>query len=297
MKKVLIYLRFKYYEWLGKRNPKQLCEKRFRDFFGRDINWEHPQDLNEKINWLKFNSDTSLWTRLADKYRVREYVKEKGYGDNLVKLYGKWDDPTLIDWESLPSQFVLKLNNGSGDVLICTDKDKINKKKTIEYFKRKIKKGFGYRSGEPHYLLIKPCVIAEELLDITKQTIKTSSLIDYKIWCFNGKPECVWACYNRTKESVKVATYDLDWNFHPEYSVHTHHYHIAEKLIPKPKSLDVMLQMAASLSQGFPEVRVDLYEVDDKPYFGEMTFTSNMGFMEFYTEDYLQYLGKKVKLK
>lgn len=297
MKKIVAYLRFMYYNWLGKRNPKLLCEIRFKEFFGREINWDDPQDINEKINWLKFNSDTSLWTRLADKYAVREYVKSKGYGENMAKLYGKWDDANQIDWDTLPNKFVMKLNNGSGDAVICADKDKLNKQKIITYFNHKIKKGFGYVSAEPHYLAIKPCIIAEELLDVTKQPIKTSSLIDYKIWCFNGKPECIWACYNRTKESVKVDVYDLEWNCHPEYSEYTEYYQKADMLIPKPKSLDKMLQMAASLSEGFPQVRVDLYEVNDKPYFGEMTFTSSMGYMDFYTAEYLKYLGSKFKVK
>ena len=297
MNKIVTYLRFMYYDWVGKRNPKRLCEIRFREFFERDINWEYPQDINEKINWLKFNSDTSEWSRLADKYAVREYVIGKGYGENLAKLYGKWDDACQIDWDSLPSQFVLKLNNGSGDAIICKDKNKIDRRHIADYFNHKIKKGFGYVSAEPHYLAITPCIIAEELLDVTKQQIKTSSLIDYKIWCFNGKPDCIWACYDRNKESVKVAIYDLDWKCHPEYSVYTSYYQKADKLIPRPKSLDRMVRMAASLSEGFPQVRVDLYEVDNKPYFGEMTFTSSMGYMDFYTPEFLLYLGSKFEVK
>ena len=288
---------FRYYNWLGKRNPQKLCSIRFRKCFGRDLNWDNPLDINEKINWLKFNSDTSLWTTFADKYLVRQYVEEKGFGDNLVKLYGRWSDANDINWDSLPSSFVMKLNNGSGDALICNNKNELDHKKVVKYFNRRIKKGFGYSTAEPHYRGMIPCIIAEELLDVTRQPIKSCSLIDYKIWCFNGKPECVWACYDRTKTSVKVATYDLEWNCHPEYSVYIGHYQKADILIPKPKALDKMLYMAAMLSQGFPQVRVDLYEVDNKPYFGEMTFTSNMGLMDFYTQDYLNYLGGKFCVK
>ena len=162
--------------------------------FHKFPNYEHPKDLNEKMNWIKFYGDTSKWANLADKYKVREFIESKGYGDTLVKLYGKWDSVEQIDWESLPNQFIMKMNNGSGDVIICRDKSKFD----IESAKKRIAKLFsieyGVTTGEPHYADIKPCVIAEELLDATHQPIPTSSLIDYKIWCFNGKIDYIWAC-------------------------------------------------------------------------------------------------------
>ena len=143
---------------------------------------------------------------------------------------------------------------------------------------------------------MKPCVIAEELLDPLKQPIETDTLIDYKIWCFNGKPRYIWACYNRHKDSVEVATYDLIWNRHDEKSIFTSHYKRANLNLPKPKSLKEMLEMASKLSEGIPQVRVDLYEIDGKPYFGEMTFTSAGGFNNFYTQEFLNELGSYVDL-
>ena len=145
--------------------------------------------------------------------------------------------------------------------------------------------------GEPHYNSIKPCIIAEELLDNTKQPIASSSLIDYKIWAFDGKPAYIWVCFNRTHHSVDVGVYDLDWNFHPEFSISTPHYRLTDIAVPRPKSLDQMLRAASILSKGFPELRVDLYEVDNKPYFGELTFTSAGGFNDFYSQDFLNILG------
>lgn len=286
-----------YYTYLGKHNLKKLLNIRYRDHFGKKMDWDNPKTLNEKILWLKLNTDTSQWTRLADKYLVREYVKDQGLENILVKLYGKWDKAEYIDWDSLPNTFVMKVNNGSGDVLVCRDKSKLDIKKATKTFARLLATPFGYSTGEPHYVSIPPCIIAEELLDNTKQPIPVDTLIDYKIWCFDGKPECIWACYNRFKDSVEVATYDLDWNFHPEYSIFTEHYIKASKLLPRPKSLDEMLSIASKLSQGFPELRVDLYEVADKPYFGELTFSSNYGMMDFYTEEYQEYLGSLVKIE
>lgn len=278
-------------EIIAKISPKLLTSIEFRHAFGRKLNWKNPRDLNEKINWLKFNSDTSQWTRLADKYAVREYIEECGYSENLVKLYGKWDRVEDIEWNILPNQFVMKVNNGSGDILVCKDKSKLNKDETIGTFDKLLHKTFSNYNGEPHYATMKPCIIAEELLDPAKQPIETDTLIDYKIWCFNGVPKYVWACYNRHEGSVEVATYDLAWNRHDEKSIFTWHYKRAKKDLPKPISLQLMLKMAGKLSEGFPQVRVDLYEVDGKPYFGEMTFTSAGGFNNFYTQEFLNELG------
>lgn len=276
---------------LAKISPRLLTSVEFRHTFGRWMNWRNPKDLNEKINWLKFNSDTSLWTYLADKYSVRQYIEECGYGDNLVRLYGKWDAVEKIDWTALPKRFVMKANNGSGDIVVCNDKSTLDIAKITTQFSALKKKKFGNYNGEPHYMGMTPCVIAEELLDVSKQPIKTDTLIDYKIWCFNGTPYYIWTCYNRHKGSVEVAIYDLDWNRHDEKSVFTLHYKRAQQDLPRPVSLEQMLKMAAKLSEGIPQVRVDLYEVDGKPYFGEMTFTSAGGFNNFYTQEFLDELG------
>lgn len=285
-----------FYRFLGKYNPKALTSIRYKKILGKSLNWNNPIDINEKINWLKIYSDTSSWTRLADKFAVREYIIQKGYEDILVDLYGVWDQADEIDWDILPNKFVLKMNNGSGDITICQDKNNLDKSSIINKYQKLFKQRFGYITAEPHYISMKPLLIAEELLNVSLQPIKTSSLIDYKIWCFDGKVECIWACYNRTKYTVEVGTYDLDWNYHPEFSIYTEHYIRAEQLLPRPQSLDRMIEIAAELSKGFPQVRIDLYEVNGKPYFGEMTFTSNRGIMDFYTQDYLNHLGSLIKI-
>ena len=237
-----------------------------------------------------------MWSQLADKYRVRDYIKGKGLDSLLVKLYGCWEKADDIDWDMLPNQFVLKVNNGSGDVLVCKDKDKLDRIAVIEKYNALLKQKFYELYAEPHYAKIKPCIIAEELLDCNKQSIPSDTLIDYKVWCFNGQPDFIWTCYNRTPERVEVGCYDLQWNYHEEYSNFTSHYVKAQKLLPKPKHLDKLIEYATILSDSFPEVRVDFYEVDDKIYFGEMTFTSKAGYMDFYTDEFQIELGNKVTL-
>ena len=295
MNKTKLFLKKLYFKyWLI--TTKRIIDWLYSYVLGKKMNWVNPQDLNEKINWLKVYGDTTLWPKLADKYKVREYLEEKGLSNLLVPLYGKWNSADEIDFDILPQQFVLKTNHGSGEVLVVKDKTKLNQDIVRSDVRRWLKERYGFLQGEPHYLKIKPVVIAEELLEEKNNTFSTS-LVDYKVWCFNGKPYCVWACYSRTKNGTYVGTYDLDWNYHPEWSVFTEHYKDGGPVVTKPKSLDEMLNAATILSEGFPQVRVDFYDVDGKLYFGEMTFTSNGGFMRFYTDAFLLQMGKQIQLK
>lgn len=283
---------------LSYTSPRMLASIHYHRSFKKWINWNTPKDLNEKIQWLKFYGDTSKWALCADKYRVREYIKACGLEHMLVKLYGKWDRVEDIDWNQLPNQFVMKTNHGSGDILICKDKSKLDISHWTSLYKKLLNKKFGNNLGEPHYNKISPCIIAEELLDCNKQQIKTSSLIDYKIWSFDGKPAFVLVCHDRTAEHCGKSIYDLEWNLRPEY--------LNEAIfpdrknqtpIPCPKSFKQMLEAAAILSKGHPQLRVDFYEVDGKPYFGEMTFTAAAGLNTTYSQELLNILGDLCKIK
>ena len=276
--------------------PIRVAKLRYMYIMHKWPHFEHPKDLNEKINYLKFYGDTSKWPMLTDKYAVRKNIESIGLGDTLVKLYGKWDSVEDIDWDSLPDKFVMKCNNGSGDVLICKDKAKLDIEATKRYFDKMLHREFGVVSGEPHYALIKPCIIAEELLDASTQPCGSSSLVDYKIWCFNGNPHSVWCCYNRKQYHANVGVYDLNWQYHPEASVFTKHYIMGRQQLPKPTCLDRMIEVAKKLSCGFPVLRVDLYEVNGHVYFGELTFTSQSGCMDYFSKKFLNETGALIKL-
>lgn len=285
-----------YIRYLGLHNPKKLASILHYDYCKRQIDWDNPKDLNEKINWLKFNSDTSLWSELSDKYAVRQYIEKVGLGDMLVKLYGVWDTVKDIDFEELPQSFVLKSTNGSGTVLVVQDKNELNLIEVREMLNKWLTESFGILTAEPHYFPIKPRIIAEELLINDKRDV-SSSLIDYKFWCFHGEPYSVWSCSNRKiGAETYVASHDLNWNIYPEHSVFVDHYRKCENNIPKPKSLDKMIEACKLITNNLPQVRLDFYEVNDIPYFGEMTFTSSGGYMDFYTHEYLLELGSKINL-
>lgn len=287
--------------WMNKHCPVLLTRLRFRMYFKRWMSMKNPKDLNEKILWLSLFTDTSEWTRLADKHTVRDYVKSVGCGKYLVPLYGKWNNVDDVDWESLPSKFVIKSNKGGSadSVLIVRDKSQLDIPKTKELMCNWLDRNstMGMDQTEYHYIDIEPCIIAEELLEnpIELEPI-TRTLIDYKIWCFNGKVYEIWTCSNRTPHGADVATFDLQWNYHPEGSVFNNDYRSQQNLVPKPKNLDEMIKVAEKLSAPFPVVRVDLYNIDGRIYFGEMTFTSNGGIMDFYTPEHLMEMGMAIDL-
>ncbi len=273
-------------------DPYAEANRVYRECFGKDIDWNNPKDMMEKIYWLMFNTDTSLWTRCADKYRVREYVENAGLSEMLPKLYGMWERAEDVDFDSLPNQFVLKANNGSGTVEIVRNKSSLDIKKMRRMMKEWLAYTYGYNGAQMFYTKIKPCIIAEEL----HPTIDNKSLVDYKIWCFNGKPESVWVAYDRKKVgAVKMALFDLDWNPLPQNLKSTPHYiYEPNDVIPRPDSLDEMLAACRKLTKPFREVRADFYDVNGKAYFGELTFLSGYG---FYTKDYYDYLGSKICLE
>lgn len=283
-------------EWLGTHYPVTLARIRYFARFKKHLNLDNPQTLNEKILFLCLKTDTTLWTRCADKYAVRSFVEEKGLGDILIPLIGVWNNVTDINFDKLPNEFVLKATHGSGDILVVTDKSKVNWTDTVNMFKKDLVKRYGALESGLHYMRIKPRMIAEELIRNDEETQKVSfSLIDYKMWCFNGKCHYIWACANRDEHSTEVMTYDREWNAHPEYSIFEDGYRHGE-VLPKPKNLERMIQVAEKLSEDFPCVRVDLYNVGGKIYFGELTFTSYGGLQDFYTDEFQLLAGSQIDL-
>ncbi len=267
-----------------------MINRRWKRVYGHRIDWKHPKDINEKMQWLVCFGDTSKWPLCADKYRVREYLKEKGLEKLAVKLYGVWENADDIDYDLLPEKFVLKCNHDSGTSFIVDKSIAFNQDNINRALNKALSVQYGYINGEVYYNKIKPCIIAEEFLE-SKEITFSSSLVDYKVWCFDGKPFCFWVCHNRTKDGTYVNVYDLNWKVHPEYSVFTDHYRDGKGVVPRPKSFDQMIVAASILSEGFPEVRVDFYDVDGQLFFGELTFMTLYGQIDFYTEHFLKILG------
>ncbi len=290
-----------YIKWVTAQCFKFMCgfypsfdaNRMYKRCFGRKANLQNPSNLIEKNIWMELYADTSMWTYCEDKYLMREYVREKGFEQYLPLLYGKWDKAEDIDFTILPDKFVMKTNHGCGDVLVCTDKHKIDERIVKRNFKRVLSIPYGYNNASLHYTKIKPCVIAEELLCNDYSSI-SSTMVDFKVWCINGKAKSVWIGYNRHSDFLYMDFYDLQWNRMPDKLVASDHYRFNETVVfPKPNCLDEMIKIAEGLADKFPQVRVDFYIVDSKPVIGEMSFFTGYG---YFTEEYYEELGKDIQL-
>lgn len=284
-------------QWLGRNMPVTLIKLRYFVRFHRLPNLKNPKDLNEKILWQKLYADISEWVIKADKYRVREFVESIGLGKHLVKLYGKWNKAEDIDFDSLPNELIFKANNGDGkgtNLIVHNLQDADKDALKIKFSKWLNDKSVGDLGAEPQYRLMTPCVIAEELLPFPKGS---NSLVDYKIWCINGKAEYIFTCSERDFKGghAEIMVYDRNWKEHPEFAKFDTGYSRAQ-LLPEPKNLKEMMEVAEKLSAGNPILRVDLYDIDGKIYFGELTFTSLGGMMDYFTPEFLHKLGAKADI-
>ena len=293
--RIVFYPLIKFCEWMGENHPVPLVKIRYYAYFHRFPNFKEPKDMNEKLLYMKLFSDTSKWVELADKYRVRDYVKSCGLEEYLIPLVGMWTDVNDIDFDTLPNSFIFKANNGVGksELLMVKDKNQLNIEETKAFLDELLKrKHVGVLSGEPHYVKMKPCIIAEELLPSEEGE---KSPTDYKIYCANGKAQYIWVCSGRDSTGTAVMTYDREWNPRPDLCIFDSRYREG-KVRPKPENLDEMLHVAETLVKPFPFVRLDLYNINGKIYFGEMTFTPLGGMVNFHPKAFLDEMGEKIDL-
>lgn len=255
----------------------------------RKLNLKHPMRYTEKIQWYKLYYRNKLMTQCVDKYEVRKYVEKVGYKSKLVELYGIYENIDEIDFWSLPDKFIIKTTNGSGTNFICNDKANLDlefcRKKITEFMKRPT-----ISSGrEWAYYDVKNKIIIEELLEDKENPY--GGINDYKFICFAGKIYCIVVDVGRYIEHRRNF-YDINWE---RMNVSSDHANIDED-VQKPEQFDEMKEIVEGLSKGFPHVRVDLYNIKGKIYFGEMTFYPWSGYVEFFPDEFDFELGKNFEL-
>ena len=271
LKKMLwpvLFLRNKHDDYLRRTDPERLFGILYHRVTGDRIHTDSPITMYDKIAYMLFHTDTTEWSRLADKVAVREYVKNCGYEANLTRLYGVWEHADDIDFDNLPFSFVIKTNNASATNIIVKDKNLINLNLIRAQLDKWLKIDYGFQTCTPHYSRIKPLILAEELLVDEQQP---DGLIDYKFHCTNGVPKFIQVMSEREPNThrMKFMTYDMDWHPHPEYNQGILK---DASIMEKPSAFELMSEMAMKLSASFPYVRVDFYQISGKPIFGEMTF-------------------------
>lgn len=254
----------------------------------KKVDLENPKTFNEKIQWsmLYYYPNNPLVVQCADKYSVREYVKEKGLEEILVPLYGVWTNANDINWESLPESFVLKCTHGCAYNILCGDKKKADLKGAAKQLNKWLKEDFGAFNTELHYSKIKPRrIVCEKYLG--------ECITDYKFFCFNGDPKYIYVSSNLVNDrQAEIGFFYPDGTKMP---LRRDDY----KDIPSIKLhplFDKMKKEAEILSKDFPFVRVDFFVLEDEYYFAELTFTPSGGMMPFNPEEYDLKWGEMIDL-
>lgn len=269
-------------------NDKTYLRLLFKLSLGYDLDFDHPQTFNEKLQWLKINCKHEEYTTLVDKVAVKDYVENKIGSSYVIPTIGVWDSLDDVKLESLPKQFVLKNAGDSGGIIICKDKNSLD----FNAAKRNLNSLSAYKfyrlTKEYPYKNIPRRYIAEAyLVDESGYELK-----DYKFFCFNGKPQYVQVDFDRFKEH-KRNIYDMQWNF---INLQIEYPNDPNKVIDKPLNFEKMKEVAGALSEGIPHVRVDLYNVNGHIYFGELTFFHGSGFEHFEPIEWDKIFGDLINL-
>lgn len=238
------------------------------------------------MQYSKLYNNPPTKSMLTDKYLVRKWVSTKIGEDYLIPLIGVWDNFSEINFDNHPKQFILKTNHGVGTNVIVKNKEKFNYYRTKIKFNRWMKMNFSHNLAL-HYKEIEPKIIAENFIQDSE-----GNLNDYKFLCFHGEVYYCWVDIDRNNNH-KRNVYNLNWDLQ-DWNQHT--YPNTESKLEKPENFDEMVEIAKILCQGFSHVRVDLYNVDGKIFFGELTFSNSSGFELIYPHSANQMLGNLWRL-
>lgn len=273
------FLRFTRLERLVPDEP--FLKLKFRCYMRQKLHLDPPVTFNEKLQWLKLHDHNPLYTTLVDKVEVKKYVANIIGEEYIIPTLGVWDSVDDIDFDALPNQFVLKCNHDSGGIVICKDKSKLD----ITAAKKKLRKALRsddafYGGREWPYKNVKKRILAEKYMsEFDRQGVQLNELKDYKFFCFDGEVKALFVASDRQNknEDTKFDFFDADFNHLDLRHGHPNATHVIEK----PKMFEEMKDVAKTLSKGFRHLRVDLYEVADKIYFGELTLFHHTGMVQF----------------
>jgi hypothetical protein len=266
----------------------------FRLKMGYRLNLDNPQTFSEKLQWLKLYNRKPEYTLMTDKLAVKEYVASLIGEEYVIPTLGVWERAEDIEWDKLPDKFVLKTTHGANaaGVVVCRDKSTFNREDAIKKLDRSMKEDdLSTYMGEWIYKNIHRRIIAEELLEDTDNA--SGALPDYKFYCFSGIPKYCQVIRDRnTKETIDF--YDMEWEHMPFVGLNPVTNGISA--VTKPAHLDNMIQICRKLSTDMVFSRIDLYVVNDRTYFGEITLFPASGLGTFTPNEYNTVLGNMIKL-
>lgn len=280
-----------FYNWM----PDELyLKKEFKIRMGKELNLDDPQTFNEKLQWLKIHDRKPEYTEMVDKYAAKQYVADRIGEQYIIPTLGVWEHFDDIDFDNLPNQFVLKCTHDSGGLIICKDKRKLDKVAAKKKLEKCLKRNYYWAGREWPYRDVPPRIIAEKYMVDNDEVGKDESLKDYKFYCFNGKTHYLYVSNHMDDHlRARLSFADSEWKKTPFGRTD---YTAFDKLPEKPENFEKMKRLAEELSKEIPFLRVDLYEVNKRIYFGEMTFHPRAGFMPFKPEEWDGKLGELVIL-
>lgn len=265
----------------------------FRLKTGKRLNLKNPQTFSEKLQWLKLYNRKPEYTQMVDKYAVKDYVAKIIGNEYVIPTLGVWDKPEDIEWDKLPNQFVLKTTHGGGStgVVICKDKTVFDKQKAIEKLNVSLKRDIYRLFREWPYKNVPKRVIAEQYI---APATNVKDLPDYKWYCFDGEPVYCQVIQERsTNETIDF--FNTEWK-RQEFIGLNPAAAPAAVTPTRPADLATQIHIARELSKGIPFSRIDLYSVDSRQFFGEITFYPMSGFGSFSPDNYNVILGQMISL-
>ena len=252
--------------WFRRFLPSSILLKhQYKKTFGRKLDLKNPQTYNEKLQWLKLHDHNPLYTQLVDKYEVKKWVSERIGEKYIIPTISIWQKPDDIDFDFLPNKFVLKATHDSGSYCICDDKAKFDCEKAKRKLAAALNENFYYAGREWPYKNVQPRIIAEEYIGYFP--------MDFKFFVFDGVIDSIMVCKGREEGHPDFYFYDLEWK-----RLYYQHDELEKPdQIEKPENLSEMINIVEKLTDGFRHVRLDLYNVDGKIFFGEYTFYDQGG--------------------
>lgn len=261
---------------------------KFRVIVGYWPNLKNPKSYNEKLQWLKLHNKKQEYTMMVDKIEAKKYVSSIIGEKYIIPTIGIWNNIDDIDWQSLPNQFVIKASHDSGGVVVCKDKSKFNISAAKKLLAGAGDKDFTRYTKEYPYKKVLHRFIAEEYMEDESGY----ELKDYKFFCFDGKPEFLFVATGRQNHDTRFDFYDMNYNHLPVLNGHDN----ADVWPSKPENFEEMIDVSKKLSKGIPHVRVDLYNINGRIYFGELTFFHWSGLKAFEPQEWDYKFGEFLKL-
>ncbi len=265
---------------------------KYRTHFGYWMDWQNPKNFCEKLQWLKIYDKHPEYTQMVDKVAAKDYVAGIIGDEYIIPTLGVYNSADEIDFEKLPNQFVLKCTHDSGGVIVCKDKSKLNTTAVKKKLANGLKRTYVIQTREYPYKDVPRRIIAEQYMEEENG----NELKDYKFYCFEGKAIYCQIITNRSTDET-IDFYDREWNHQPFIGLRPTAHH-APTTHHAPKNYKLMLSIADKLASKIaaPFVRIDLYNISGKPYFGEITFFPFSGVGQFTPQEWNSKLGEMIHL-